>query len=70
MDPQVWINFCGSISYHEIHERRFLSGNYNSTRFNFQLYCTKKLVLYTSRNQRAIVREGLDNPLKFLCIRI
>ena len=31
-------------------------------RFNFQLYCTKKLVLYVSRNQRAIVREGPDNP--------
>ena len=36
--------------------------NYNSTRFNFQLHCTKKLVLYVQRNQCAIVLEGPDNP--------
>ena len=44
-------------------ERRFLSViNDYFTRFNFQLYSIDKLVLYASRNQRAIVREGPDNP--------
>ena len=33
----------------------------NGTRITFQLYCTKNLVLYASRNQRAIVHKGPEN---------
>ena len=44
-------------------ERRFLSVINNCfPQFNFQLKSFHKLVLYTLRNQRAIVREGPDNP--------
>ena len=44
-------------------EQRFLNAiNDYSTRFNFKFHSIHKLVLYASRNQRAIVREGPDNP--------
>ena len=43
-------------------EQRFLSAiNDCFLQFNFQLKSFHKLVLYASRNQRAIVREGPDN---------